>query len=157
MVAAGCVYSLLMVTFGKILFSFIVSAVIFIGLFPLFRKYIFTGRYMETIFRRETGAVEITRAGITGRKRESFPVGDIRDLKVRSEKTGIENPDGVAFVERISAQHGMSIPGFGEETTFYILEIIRLDGSERIIFVDTTRDDVISVQRVIKEFLGLQI
>lgn len=154
MVLAGAVYLILSVVTGRTISPFIISAFVFVLSFPLFRTFVFKGRYMEAVFNTDEGTAVLTVSRTLSRKREEFPLGNIRDVSVVSKTTGIENPDGVAFVEKISAQHGMVIPGFGEETTFFILKLSTTDGTERTIFAESDRDKVLSAQNEIREFLA---
>lgn len=155
MAIAVCVYMMLVLSIEQQMVSFIVSSLVFIIGFLLFRTYVFRGRYLEVTFDKVTGTAEIFFSGITKRRRDALLLSDIVGLDIESAKTSIENPDGVAFVEKISAQHGVSIPGFGEETTFHILKLALSDGTERTIYAGNTRENVVSLQTEMKEFLNL--
>lgn len=154
MVTAGCAYVLLYSGLEKSLAAYIVSAVIFVCAFPLFRTYIFKGRYIEVIFSRRAEIAVILVAGLMNRKREILPLKNITGISVETKKADIENPDGVAFVEKISAQHGMSIPGFGEETLFFLMKLKLSDNSERLIYADTSPENMEKVRMIISCYLN---
>ena len=91
--------------------------------------------------------------GITKRMRDSIPMRDIDNVLIEQKRSEIENPDAVEFVEKISSQHGMAIPGFGEEKTFFLLTLKLRDGTDRLIFADSDMQDVMRAHHEIKEFL----
>jgi hypothetical protein len=146
----------LVMNIKKTLFPHIAFVVVLIACFPFFRRFIFKERYMETIFDRSKGMADICVTGIKRRKMDSLPLRDIVNVMIESRKMKIENPDGVRFVEKISLQHGMAIPGFGEEKVFFLLKLILADGTDRIIYVDVAVQDVIDAHGEIKEFLNLK-
>ncbi|MBI3592867.1 MAG: hypothetical protein HY099_05250, partial [Nitrospirae bacterium] len=45
-----------------------------------------------------------------------------------------ENPDGIRLVERVALQHGTVIPGFGETSEFYTVELEFKNGRRLMIF-----------------------
>lgn len=152
---AGMLYFLLAVSFGKKEVFYAVLIIVFAGSFPLFRRYVFKERYLETVINRSSGIAVITMSGIMLKKPEVMLIKDIDDIMVETTKTSIENPDAVAFVEKISAQHGTVIPGFGEETVFYSIKLKLHDGTCRVIHADSSMQDVIAVYDEIKEFLKI--
>ncbi|GAB4483357.1 MAG: hypothetical protein OHK006_04080 [Thermodesulfovibrionales bacterium] len=58
-------------------------------------------------------------------------------------------------MERISAQHGASIPHFDKETVFFLLKIRTRDGIEEMLYADTEMQDVMSAHEAIKNYLKL--
>jgi hypothetical protein len=152
---AGIIYFFLVMSFGKQVVLYAISLVLFIGTFPLFRKYIFREQFLETVIDRAETKVIIIRHGIRKKILETIPLSDITGLWIDTEKTEIVNRDGVEFVQKISAQHHTVIPGFGEETTFYSLKLKRADKADRTIFAESSMQDVISVYDEIKEFLKI--
>lgn len=152
---AGIAYFFLVMSVGKEIVLYAVFMVLFIGTFPLFRKYVFREQFLETVIDRAGAKVAITRYGIRNRIMETIPTADIAGLWIDTQKTEVVNRDGVEFVQKISAQHNTVIPGFGEETTFYCLKLRRADRTDRILFADSTMKDVIAVHDEIKEFLKI--
>jgi hypothetical protein len=130
-----------------------VFAVIFIGGYPVFRKFVFKDRSLEVLFDRARGLAEISVTGLLRRRAESLPLSAVKNVLIESRKIGIENPDAVKFVEKISAQHGQVIPGFGEEKTFFMLKLKLADGTDRLIYADTVMQDVMHAHEEIKGFL----
>ncbi len=153
MVTAGCAYVLLHSGLEKSVAAYVVSAIIFVCSFPLFRTYIFKGRYIEVIFSRSAEIAVILSAGLMNRKREILPLKNITGISVETKKADIENPDGVAFVEKISAQHGMSIPGFAEETRLFLMKLNLSDNSDRLIYSDASAERTEKVRMIISSYL----
>ncbi len=152
---AGLVYAALAIEHKRAILPHVVFAVIFIGGYPLFRMFVFKDRYLEALFDLSRGLAEISISGLTGKKKESLPLSAVKGVLIESRKIGVENPDAVEFVEKISAQHGTVIPGFGREKTFFELKLILADGSDRMIYADTQMQDVLDAHEEIKEFLKL--
>lgn len=152
---AGLIYAALAIEHKKSIFPHVAFAVIFIGGYPLFRTFVFKDRYLEVLFDLSRGLAEISISGLTGKKKESLPLSAVKRVLIESKKLGVDNPDAVEFVEKISAQHGTVIPGFGEEKTFYMLKLILADGSDRMIYADTEMQDVMDAHEEIKGFLKL--
>ncbi len=152
---AGIAYFFLVMGFGKGTVLYAVFMVLFIGTFPLFRKYVFREQFLETVLDRTEATAVITRQGIRKKVLETVPLADITGLWIDTQKTEVKNRDGVEFVQKISAQHNAAIPGFGEETVFYSLKLRHADGTDRIVFADKTMQDVIAVYDEMKEFLKI--
>lgn len=152
---AGIAYFLLVMNYGKETVFYAVFLLLFIGTFPLFRTYVFKERSCETVFDRTAATVEIRHAGIGSKVLLNKPLESIRGIWIDTKKTEVVNRDGVAFVEKISAQHGTVIPGFGEEKTFYTLKLRFTDGTEQTIFADSSVQDVIAAHDEIKGFLKI--
>lgn len=152
---AGIAYFLLVMSFGKDTVFYAVFMLLFIGTFPLFRTYVFREQYLEAVFDRTAATVKMCRAGIRSKVLLNKPLESIGGIWIDAKKTEVVNRDGVAFVEKISAQHGTVIPGFGEEKTFYTLRLRFTDGMEQTLFADSSMQDVIAVHDEIKSFLKI--
>jgi hypothetical protein len=152
---AGLVYMLLETHFEKTVLFNIVFIAVFVGGFPFFRTFVFKEKYMETVFDTAAGRAEIFIAGIMRRKKESIALSDIGQVLIESRKQKIENPDGVEFVEKISLQHGVAIPGFGEETVRYLLKLKLEDGTYRTIYADKDMQAVMEAHGEIIAFLNM--
>jgi hypothetical protein len=152
---AGLVYLLLETHFEKTVLFNIVFVAVFVGGFPFFRTFVFREKYMETVFDTTAGKAEIFMTGIMRRKKESIALSDIGQVLIESRKQKIENPDGVEFVEKISLQHGVAIPGFGEETVRYLLKLKLADGTYRTIYADKDMQDVMEAHGEIIAFLNM--
>lgn len=152
---AVIVSAILIMHFGKTIFFYIISIIILIVSFPLFRKFVFKEKYLEAIFNSSTKKAEIYMTGIARKKNAEIAFDNIKNIVIEKKKTGLENPDGVKFVKKISLQHGTVIPGFGEEKIFFLLKLKLSDGSDRIIYTDNNMQDVISAHDKIKGFLEI--
>jgi hypothetical protein len=152
---AGIAYFFLVMSFGKEIVFYATFMVLFIGTFPLFRKYVFREQFLETVIDRAEAKIIIIRHGIRKKVLETIPMANIKGIWIDTQKTEIVNRDGVEFVQKISAQHNAAIPGFDEETIFYSLKLRRADGTNRTIFAESSMQDVISVYDEIKEYLKI--
>lgn len=152
---AGTGYGLLVAGFGKNAWFYPAALLFFAVSFPLFRRFVFRERYMESAFDRSTGRLVISVSGIGRKIKEVIPLEAVKNVLIEKKKLGIENPDGVAFVEKISAQHGMVIPGFAEEKVIYILKLMLTDETDRTMYVAETMEDSMSAHEKIKEFLKI--
>lgn len=152
---AGLIFAALAMQHERTILPHVAFAVIFIGGYPLFRMFVFKDRSLEALFDQSRGLAEISISGLIGKKTESFPLLTINSVLIERLSIGVENPDGVEFVEKIAAQHGTVIPGFGEEKTFFLLKLILADGCDRLIYADTEMKDVMDAHAEIKEFLKL--
>lgn len=152
---AGLIYAALAMQHKRNILPHAAFAVIFIGGYPLFRMLVFKDRYLEALFDPSKGLAEISVAGLIRRKTESLPLSAVKNVLVESKKIGVENPDAVEFVEKISAQHGTVIPGFGQEKTLFMLKLTLADGTDRVIYADTAMQDVMDAHEEIKDFLRL--
>jgi hypothetical protein len=153
--SAGLAYFSLVRSFGKEPFFYPVFLFLFIVTFPLFRKFVFRERFLETVFDRSGAKATISLSWIRKNILESLPLTKITGIRIDTKKTEVVNRDGVEFVEKISAMHGTVIPGFGEETVFYSLKLRLADGTDRTIFADRDMRVVLSVHDEMKEFLNL--
>jgi hypothetical protein len=149
----GVAYMVLAWNSEKTVLASAAFIVVFAAGFPLFRRFVFKEKYAEAVFDAAKGEAEIFLIGMTRRKKENIPLAEITQVVIESRKKAIENPDGAEFVEKISLQHGMSIPGFGEETVLFLLKLKLRDGSDRTIYADTNMQDVISAHEEIKNFM----
>ncbi len=152
---AGLIYAALAMQYKRTMLPHAAFAVIFIGGYPLFRMFVFKDRYLEALFDPSKGLAEITVAGPIRKKTESLPLSAVKNVLIESKKIGVENPDAVEFVEKISAQHGTVIPGFGEEKIFFMLKLMLADGTDRMIYADTQMQDVVDAHEEIKRFLKI--
>ncbi len=139
--------------------STLVSSMSFLFVFAcgvlLFRRFVFRESLMKAVFDRPNGEVKIYIKWITERVRETIAMGSIKQVRIDRKKQEVENPDAVQFVEKISAQHGTVIPGFGKEKVLFLLKLILSDGTERTIYSDESMEDVISAHEAINEFLEI--
>ena len=152
---AGVIYIIIMMNLRESPVYFILVAFILIAGFPFFRKFVFSGRYIEIVLNHATGLAEIYISGIVRRKKGTVSLSNIKDITIQFKHLPVENPDGAAFVERISLQHGMVIPGFAEEIKLSVLKLAFADGTEKTIYADSNKQDVVSLQNEIREFLKI--
>jgi len=133
---------------------------IFLLFFILFffgtRKYIFYDKKLKVKFNNNANTVLITRPRIILSKTEELPFSKIRSVEIGNKKFSPNNPDGVAFVEKISAQHGSFVPGLGDEEEFVTLSLKLHDGTERVIFAGHVEDEPEIPLMKIRAHLGMK-
>ena len=152
---AGSIYVIAAMNSESSVFRSLVFLLIFTAGFPFFRTYVFRESLMEVVFNSASGEARIFTRWITKRLKETIALNSIKDISIEKRTQEVKNPDAVAFVEKISLQHGTVIPGFGEEKILFLLKLHLADGSERIIYSDSVMQDVLSAHDEIKEFLKI--
>ncbi len=152
---AGLVAVILSRAYGTMPALSAVFLTVFVAGFLLLRWFVFRERYLEAVFDAEGRTVTVGLHGGVKDRPETIPFGKIERLLIRKKEIGIENPDGVAFVEKISAQHGTVIPGFGEEKVFYVLELSLSEGGSRTLFAGSRAEDALAAYDEIRGFSGL--
>ena len=138
----------------------VIRSVIFLLFFIIFfygsRTYVFYDKKMEVTFNNNDAMVRIKRPGFIFGKTEKLPFSTISSVEMGSRTFTPDNPDGVAFVEKISAQHGSFIPGLGEEQEFATISLMLTDGTERLIFAGHIDDEPEIPLRKIRSHLGMK-
>jgi hypothetical protein len=153
---AGLAYAVISMSGGSRLVSFAALIVLALVSFPLFRRYIFREQFLITAFDKNSGMVLIRQEGLIRRMVAGFPIADVRAILIRTKKSSIENTDAVEFVKKISLQHNTAIPGFGDDTSLFLLTLTLADRTDRVIFADTCMQDVIEAHGRIADFLDIQ-
>ena len=125
--------------------STVVRSALFLLCFIIFfygsRKYIFFDKKLKVEFNNNSKSALLIRPGIILNKTEELPFSSIRSVEMGNRKFTPDNPDGAAFVEKISAQHGSYVPGLGDEEEFLTLSLILTDGTERVFFAGHVEDE----------------
>jgi hypothetical protein len=152
---AGLVFAAVAMKTRDTLIGFVIFLVLFAGGGLFFRKFIFRENLMKVVFDTTSGEANIYTTWVIERLRETIAIKSIKEIRIDRIKQEVENPDAVQFVEKISAQHGTVIPGFGREKVLFLLKLCLADGTVRTIYSDEAMHDVISAHEVIKDFLGL--
>ena len=152
---AGAVYFVLVKNFGEKTFFYLVFTVLFIGTFPLFVRFVFRERWLETVLDKHTGTAVLSLGRMRKKVLDNLPLTSITGLRIDTKKAEVVNRDGVEFIEKISAMHGTVIPGFGDEAVFYSLKLQLTDGTDRTVFADRNMHDVMAVYDDMKEFLKI--
>lgn len=116
-VITGAILILFALTTNVRLFHYIIAIVVFIIIFPLSRIFIFKETYLETVIDGDYITITLKRPllGKSIRRKKQ----ELKDLRIDYVRFEPENPDAIEFVEKIAAQHGTVIPGFGEVKEFY--------------------------------------
>ena len=140
--------------------STVVRSALFLLCFIIFfygsRKYIFYDKKLKVEFNNNSKSALLTRPGIILNKTEELPFSSIRSVEMGNRKFTPDNPDGVAFVKKISAQHGSYVPGLGDEEEFLTLSLILADGTERVFFAGHVEDAPAIPLNKIRGHLGIK-
>ncbi len=152
---SGIICMVVFLSYGRATFLYMIFIILSAALIPFFNRFVFREKVLETVFDKAAGKTEFYLEGIGRRKKDEVRLADIGNVIIESRRQSVENPDGVEFVEKIAAQHGTVIPGFGEEKTFFVLKLMLADGSDRLIYADTEMKDVMDAHEEVKEFLKL--
>lgn len=153
--AAGAIYVMFMMNSISTMISAMVFILVFAAGFLFFRKFIFKESLMEVVFDAGSGKVKIFTSWIAMRLRETIAIKDIEKISIERMGKEVKNPDAVQFVEKIAAQHGTAIPGFGQEKVLFLLHLHLTDGGRRTIYSDSSMQDVMSAYDEIKGFLKI--
>lgn len=151
---AGLAYLVAGLKYGKTFLTQAIVVGIFAAGFVLLRIFVFKERYLTAEFDREATVVRITETGFLRERTEVVPLNTVERLRIDRKELGVANPDGTAFVEKISAQHGMVIPGFGEDAVFYILKLVLSDGTTRTLYADKGEAEALAAYDEINRFIG---
>ncbi|MDA8078008.1 MAG: hypothetical protein M0Z79_03610 [Nitrospiraceae bacterium] len=153
--AAGLIYMVLARSYGTTPALSAVFLAVFAAGFLLLRRFVFRERSLEAVFDAAGRTVTVRLHGTMKGRPEVIPFGKIERLLIQKKEFGIVNPDGVAFVEKISAQHGTVIPGFGQEKVFYVVELVLSDGGPHTLFAGSHVEDALAAYDEIRGFSGL--
>jgi hypothetical protein len=111
----------------------LISLFLFVVFFIAFRTLIFLEPLLDVAIDKEKGIIIFTVRGIF-KKKISYSLQELVDIKQGYISIVPENPDGIKLVEQVALQHGTVIPGFGTTSNFYTVELEFKDGLRFIIF-----------------------
>ncbi|MCL5024127.1 MAG: hypothetical protein M1497_12325 [Nitrospirae bacterium] len=131
---------------------FIAGGLLFAGLFIFFRVFVFREAVLETFLDRGRGVVAIALQRALGLRRKSYPLAALSGVRLTHRSMQPENIDAVEFVEKIAAQHGTVIPGFGKVEELYLVELDFRD-AKTVIFSSGNRQTAEAVVRELSHFL----
>lgn len=152
-IAAVSVLMVIAVRHEPVVGHYILSAVIFILLFPIFRVYLFRRAELETVIDRASETVEISLKETLRRKKLRLPLGSLIDIVIKLKKIEPQNPDGVAFVEKVALQHGTVIPGFGKTEEFFNIEL-QFENEKHTVMTSKSESEAESVVSKLKSFIN---
>ncbi|MBF0591635.1 MAG: hypothetical protein HQL02_06055 [Nitrospirae bacterium] len=140
---------------------FVISAIVFMLLYPLCRAYVFKESVLETIIDRKERIILLNHTKAIGRqerpaanKKKTIKrqLDDLRGIRLDHVATQPHNPDGAAFVQKIASQHGMPIPGFGQTEHYYAV-VLSFDAEQLVIFSSAERAEPEALLAEIEGFL----
>ncbi len=135
------------------LLHYIIAAAICLISFPLLRTYVFRESFLETKIDREKERISITSTGVFG-KTIIKQRNELKEIVMGHIKITPDNPDAVAFVEKIALQHGTVIPGFGQTEQYYPIKL-SFNDMEIDIFSSNDREESKQVLNELKSFINL--
>ncbi|BCB96187.1 hypothetical protein JZK55_11090 [Dissulfurispira thermophila] len=113
---------------------FIVTLLFFIISFVIFRTYIFLEPILYIIIDKTKGDIAIVIRRIFRKRSITSSLSELNDIRQDYLSVTPENPDGIRLVEQVALQHGTVIPGFGQTSEFYTVELEFKDAKRFIIF-----------------------
>ncbi|MBF0539116.1 MAG: hypothetical protein HQL03_12785 [Nitrospirae bacterium] len=140
---------------------FVISAIVFMLLYPLCRAYVFKEPVLETIIDRKERLILLNLKKTFGKQEHPAAkrkktikrqLGDLRGVGLEHVATQPHNPDGAAFVQKIASQHGTPIPGFGQTEHYYAV-VLSFDTEQLVIFSSTERSESEALVAEIEGFL----
>jgi hypothetical protein len=150
----GAVFLALVMAGVEVTAAYVVPAVIlFGGLFVLFRKAVFYEEQLEAVFDRAGRVITVVVRRFP-KRRYTYPLDELADIREDHIVMTPENPDGISFVEKIAAQHGAAIPGFGETKEFYTVDLEFKDGRRMRVFSSREESGAGQLRMRLKEFIG---
>lgn len=134
-------------------FIFLIPAIImFVGFFLFFRVAVFYEESLEAVIDKSEGMVTVWMRKFFGTK-ESYPLNELRDIKLEHVVISPENPNGIEVVEKVALQHGTVIPGFGEVKEFHTVELEFKGGRRFTIFSSKEQSEATDVQTRLTKFI----
>ncbi|KJU86515.1 membrane protein, partial [Candidatus Magnetobacterium bavaricum] len=118
---------------------FVISAVVFMIVYPLCRAYVFKKSVLETVIDGTERLILLNQTMPIGKRTIRRHFADLRGISLEHVATEAHNLDGAAFVQKIASQHGMPIPGFGQTEHYYAV-VLSFDTEQLVIFSSTQRD-----------------
>jgi hypothetical protein len=134
------------------LLHYILAVILFGASFPFVRFFVFKEPYLETTFDIRAGDIAISLKRPLLGKTIRRSLAELQRMDISHVRIEPENPDAIAFVEKIALQHGTVIPGFGEVQEFYNLDLDFGDAKHTIL-TTIDRTDVEGIAEKIKSFI----
>ncbi len=135
------------------LVHYLISTLLFIILFPLSRAFIFQEPLLVTTIDKDKETITVSKRGLFRTKTVGKKLSSIDDIKSNHIKFEPDNPDGVAFVEKIARQHNTVIPDFGQTEHFYTVQLVFKD-DDITIFSSKNREESQSIISQFKSFIN---
>jgi hypothetical protein len=153
-ILVGAVFLILALTGVEVTLVYVVPAVIlFSGLFVMLRKAVFYEEQLEAVFDKAGRAITVVVKRFPER-RYMYPLEELTDIKENHIVITPDNPDGISFVEKIAAQHGTVIPGFGETKEFYTVDLQFKGGGQMRVYSSREESGAGELRRRLREFIG---
>jgi len=132
---------------------YIGAVVVFAMLTFLIRVYVLYEEYLELSIDREKGIINLIVRKMT-KKRFRWALGELTGVRRGLTVIAPENPDGIEIVKKISMQHGMVIPGFGEAKEYHSVNLEFGELDTVAIFNTEEPEESEAVSQVINRFVG---
>ncbi len=159
--SAGAVLVALAIILGylnvKLSVPLIALAVVgFFVLTVLFRTYLFFEEFMRVEVNKARNQVTFFKKALRSTS-ETVSMDLLRSIRWGLTLHVPKNPDGVGVVKKISASHGMPIPGFGESREIHSVIFEFTDERDIMVFSSEDQDEVDAVLEMMKNFVGGRI
>jgi hypothetical protein len=133
-----------------------VAVLMFLILMVLFRAYVFFEEHLKVTLDKTRGEIRLFKKALKN-KEEVIPLDLLRSIRQGVTVLIPENQDGIAVVKKISAQHGMPIPGFGEPREYYSVVFEFFDERDIMVFSSEDSHEADAVLDMMKNFVGGQV
>ncbi len=133
---------------------FIVALLLFAVFFIVFRTYIFLETVLCVAVDKKNGNIDIALEKIFGKRRITFPLSELDNIRQDYLVVTPENPDGIRLVEQVALQHGTVIPGFGMTAEFYTVEMEFKNGKRITIFSSEDPSMAENIRAKLSGFIG---
>ncbi len=128
----------------------------FFVLMVLFRKYLFFEEFLRVEVDKDRNLVTLFKKALRSTT-ETISMDLLRSIRWGLTMHVPQNTDGVGVVKRISAAHGMPIPGFGETREIHSVVFEFTDERDFMVFSSEDQDEVDVVLEMMKNFVGGRI
>jgi len=132
---------------------YIGAVAVFALLTFLVRVYVFYEEYLELTIDRDKGIIDLLVRRMT-MKRYKWALGELTGVCRGLTVIAPENRDGIDIVKKISLQHGMVIPGFGESKEYHSVNLEFGELNTIAVFNTEEPGEADAVSEVLKKFVG---
>lgn len=135
---------------------YILGAVFFATFMVFFRSYVFYEEFLRAVINKGRGELNIFIRGVRNFE-ETVSLDRLRSVRMGMTVFMPSNPDGAEIVRKISAQHGMAVPGLGEPKEFHSVVFEFKDGTDVTVFSSEERSEAHAVVDMMKNFIGGEV
>ncbi len=133
------------------------AVALFATVFFVFRFFVLSEQELELKMDKDAGIITISTGPMLRKRTLSMPMSDVTGIAYETVVVDPVNRDGIKVVEKISLQHGMHIPGFGERKEFYTVGL-NLKGAETVtVFASTDSGEAGRLTEALTKYTGVGV